>query len=70
MTRLTAPWPIRKSLASPSLEPTSADCPFRVVPDDSSEVSHVLFETGVRYTVTIHRRGGEHGVTAAKMPNR
>ena len=42
----------------------------RVVPDDGSQVCHVLLKTGERYAVTIHRRGGEHRVTAAEAPER
>jgi hypothetical protein len=67
---LDAPWLIRKSFASRSLELKSVDCPSPVVPDDSSEVCHVLLKTGKRYAVTIHRRGGEHSVTAAEAPER
>jgi hypothetical protein len=37
---LDAPWLIRKSFASRSLELASVDCPSRVVPDDGSEVCH------------------------------
>ncbi|MBK9374112.1 MAG: hypothetical protein IPN03_10395 [Holophagales bacterium] len=67
---LDAPWLIRKSFASRSLELASVDCPSRVVPDDGSQVCHVLLKTGERYAVTIHRRGGEHRVTAAEAPER
>lgn len=67
---LDAPWLIRKSFASRSLELTSVDCPSRVVPDDGSVVCHVVLKTGERYAVTIHRSGGEHRMTAAKTPER
>lgn len=67
---LDAPWLIRKSFASRSLEPASVDCPSRVVPDDGSQVCNVLLKTGMRYAVTIQRRGGEHRMTAEKAPER
>jgi hypothetical protein len=67
---LDAPWLVRKSFASRSLEPESVDCPSRVVPDDGSEICNVLLKTGERYAVTLHRRGGEHRMTAEKAPER
>jgi hypothetical protein len=67
---LDAPWLIRRSFASRSLELTTVDCPSRVVPDDGSQVCQALLKTGERYAVTIHRSGGEHTMTAAKAPER
>ncbi|MDX9733890.1 MAG: hypothetical protein RBU36_07170 [Thermoanaerobaculia bacterium] len=67
---LDAPWLIRRSFASRSLEPTSVDCPSRVVPDDGSAVCDVRLKSGERYAVTIQRRGGEHRMTAEKAPDR
>lgn len=67
---LDAPWLIRTSFASRSLEPASVDCPSRVVPDDGSQVCDVRLKSGERYAVTLHRRGGEHRMTAEKAPGR
>lgn len=67
---LDAPWLIRKSFASRSLELASVDCPSRVVPDDRSQVCDAVLKTGERYAVTIHRRGGEHSITASGAPDR
>ncbi len=67
---LDAPWLIRKSFASRSLELRSVDCPSRVVPDDGSAVCDVRLKSGERYAVTIQRRGGEHRMTAEKAPDR
>lgn len=67
---LDAPWLIRTSFASRSLEPASVECPSRVVPDDGSQVCDVRLKSGERYAVTLHRRGGEHRMTAEKAPGR
>ena len=67
---LDAPWLIRKSFASRSLELASVDCPSRVVPDGGAQVCDAVLKTGERYAVTIQRRGGEHSVSASGAPGR